>query len=280
MVPSLLIWIGTFTVGVTSNPDLKWGPADADKAAQLWMQSYVPGLPFGVKRVRRPQPAIKGAAISGARRMFPGVTRTDPVPARPEEGGLHFELTGLEIPRISAFSFLIERWLHAEIARGWRTTGDIGAPGPDGTREAAFKRTIRDMYPWTMPGVAHEVPCAPLVARAETVACYFVQSGAVDGSTRLKLGPGAHLRIHPRALVAVDRTPQGMSARVRTLVIVKRVDVDQFVANSPRFGRYAQQFAALAPNEPATVDTNQDGVMDAWRFEGAATFAVTLGAQL
>lgn len=267
MIASLFIWLGMTTVGVgvTSNPDLKWGPAKADAAAKAWMKAFAPKV--------RP---VKARRIPGKIATTRGVTM--PREAG-EPGGLHFTLTGLEIPKISAFSLFIERWLRAEMARGWITEGHFGPAGKNGARDAVFSRRIRQMKPWEMPGVAREVPCASLMARSETQACYFVQPREADGAAQLKLGPGEFLRIYPRAIVAVDKTPAGLTARTRALVIVKRADIERFMQGAPRFRVYAKQFAGVAPQEPVTVDTNKDGVMDAWRFEGGATFKVEASAQ-
>lgn len=269
MIPAPLLWLGSiwfgnFAVGITSNPDLQWGPAHADAAERVWMQVWA---------ATRPDLKARPAArrISGSAARPATQPRALPRDGRVDEH-LFFELRSLQVPQVSVLARDFEAWLRREIARGWRTEGEFGLVRADGTRRATFIRRRRSRVGWRNGGVARSIPCTPALRRPNTVGCYLVTPDSPDGSTVIKLGPQRHPSVFPRVVVALDSTEGGLMARIRALVIVPRADLELLIGTG-FWARLIRPFL-MVDDAPDARDADGDGRADAWQLEIAATMAV------
>lgn len=252
------LWVvGLFVVGVTSNPELKLGAVDAQAAVAEWTTQHVP-VPTGKGAKQRLAPLPKALA-----------------------GPLHFELTGLQIPNVSAFGPVLAAYLQREMARGWLVQGTFGAADKQGERTAVFTRSHpRLALDWGTPGRATPVACAAGTAAGGQ--CALVVPEQPDGAAFIELGGRiGKLRIFPRVLVTLTPGPVKATwvAQTHILVLLKAEDAEKLKVPPGELGDPMQATLAailgglrVAP----TVDGNRDGVADAWRFEAGATFEVTL----
>lgn len=242
-------WLGGLAVGVTSNEELGLDAVRQDAAIEEWSARHAPS--------------------DGEEKTLPDALH----------GPLHFQLTWLQIPKITAFGPILEAYLQREMARGWEVSGRFG-PGGEGPREAVFTRRHRRWgLNWGMPGTATPVPCTK--DHAQALACYLVKPKREDGAAYIKLGGTlGELRVFPRAHVAFHRgeKPGTWRADTRLLTILRREDAAKLKVPPGELGSPMRSTLSaileglmVAP----TVDGDDDGRPDAWRFEAAAGFKVT-----
>jgi hypothetical protein len=229
---TLALLVALLGVGVTSSGDLKLDRVDPKAATEEWNTRHV------------------GADAKAEAKLA---------------GPLKFELSGLVVPRLSAFAPILETYLQRELSRGWEVAGTFGPARPDGTRDAKFSRR----YPkwgidWSLPGVAKPVACGK--THGAGGACYLVTPPGADGAAVIELGSTGKLRVFPRILVVL----RDGTADAHVLTLLRQEDAARLTVPAGELGDPVE--ATLFTILKNLMVAPQGG---AWRFEGRASFRVT-----
>lgn len=228
-----LVLLGGVTVQTSA--DLKFDLVDRDAALTEWTARHVGAGPADARLAKYPQ-------------------------------ALRFAMTAVSVPQVSAFAPLLRGYLERELARGWRVTGLLDAPAPDGSRRATFTRSHAAWsLSWPVYGIAKPAACP--TEHAKAVGCFLVR-GEGDAPVAIQLGDPGALRLTPRVLVAISEVDGQMSAETDVLALLQKGDADAIKVPAGELGQ----------NELSTLSTILQATLgksgSAWRFEGRARFSV------